>query len=828
MVVTAPPGTGKTSFVPPLAANLTHERGITLLTQPRRVAARAAAARIASLDGTAIGDSVGFTVRGERRMSDRTQLEVLTPGVLLRRLLTDPGLDGVGAVILDEVHERSVDSDLLLGMIAEVRSLRDNLLVIAMSATLNASRIAELLGGGASMVPVVDIPSALYPLREDFAPFTGTRLDDRGVTRAYLDHLATVTLDAQRSEGRDALVFVPGAREVDELVRRLRTLSSDSIEVLPLHGRVSPRDQDRAVSGGNPGDPPRVVVSTSLAESSLTVPGVRLVVDSGLSREVRRDRARGMTGLVTISASRASAEQRAGRAARQGPGRAVRAYSEAEFARMPAESAPEIASADLTDTALLLAAWGTPGGAGLALPSAPPTAAMNDAVTELRALDLTDETGRPTTQGMRVAQLPIGVRDARALLAGAHELGDPRLAAEVVAALSDDHRDPSAELPRLLRELRTGRAPGAERWRRESRRLEQIATVELAAAPLPPTEDETSGRMLSLGDASGVVAALGRPEWIARRVAEGSRVYLLASGTRAALPENSGLIGTEWIAVSEVQRADGRAADGTGAVVRLAAPLSEADALRIGDALVTRKRLAQVENGRVRVRQEHRLGAILISSTPITPTDSDTGPAFAAHLRERGLAALDWPESALALRARLALLRRELGEPWPEMTDGSLLSSIEQWLGSDLDRLKASSSLRGLDVRSALRRLLPWPEAARLDELAPERLAVPSGSSVSISYPDPNDPTAPPVIAVKLQEMFGLAETPRIVDGRVPVLVHLLSPARRPLAVTDDLSSFWNGPYQQVRREMRGRYPKHPWPEDPWAAQATARVTRPR
>ncbi|WP_244301110.1 ATP-dependent helicase HrpB [Leucobacter insecticola] len=824
MVVTAPPGTGKTTFVPPLVAELQRDFGATILTQPRRVAVRAAASRIASLNGSALGGSVGFTVRGERQVSAQTRLEVVTPGVLLRRLLSDPGLDGVGAVILDEVHERSIDSDLLLGMIAEVRALREDLLVVAMSATLNASRVAEILGcgSGASVpAPIVEIPSALHPLAEDFAPFAGARLDDRGVTRDYLSHVAAVALEARSTDNCDALVFLPGAREVDEVVRRLRETAQGPLEVLPLHGRVSARDQDRAVHGRDAGDPPRIVVSTSLAESSLTVPGVRLVVDSGLAREVRRDRARGMTGLVTVSASRASAEQRAGRAARQGPGRVVRAYSEAEFARMPAESPPEIASADLTDTALLLAAWGTPGAVGLALPSAPPAAAMREAVAELRTLHLTDDSGLPTRDGARIARLPVGVRDARALIEGARELGDARLSAEVVAAISDDHRDPGADLPRLLRELRAGQAPGSQRWRRESRRLEQIAGAETGIAA-------GTGEASHPSDAPGIVAALGRPEWIARRVAEGSRAYLLASGTRAALPEGSGLIGSEWIAVREVQRASGRAADGTGAVIRLAAPISEHDALRIGDALVVRERRARVEDGRVRVLTEHRCGAILLTSTPVAATDADTAPAFAAHLREHGLAALNWSDAALQLRARLGFLRRELGEPWPAVDDDALLAGLTAWLGPDLDRLNAGSSLARIDLVSALGRLLPWPEAGRFEDLVPASLTVPSGSTVRITYPDPSDPEAPPIIAVKLQEMFGLAETPRLADGRVPVLVHLLSPARRPLAVTDDLASFWNGPYQQVRREMRGRYPKHPWPEDPWTAPATARVTRPR
>lgn len=883
-VITAPPGTGKTTFVPPLVANLAAQRGggRVLLTQPRRVAVRAAARRIAELDGAdggeprdangvndtratngtraRVGGPVGFTVRGERRVGPDMRLEVLTPGVLLRRLVADPELHGVDAVILDEVHERSVDGDLLLGLLAEVRALRGDLVLIAMSATLDAAGIAALLGDGAQdPAPIVEVPSPLHPLRVGYAPFDGARLDERGVTRAYLAHLADVAATAQADEGCDALVFVPGAREVDEVVRLLRDgagswagtragaagsfgragdgpgsrgpgadrgaprdrQSPPRIDVLPLHGRIPAREQDRAVRGRGSGDPPRIVVSTSLAESSLTVPGVRLVIDSGLSREVRRDRGRDMTGLVTVSASRASAEQRAGRAARQGPGRAVRVYSPTDFARMPAAAAPEIASADLTDAALLLAAWGTPGGAGLALPTPPPAVSMEVAVEVLRSLELVDGSGRITSLGERVARLPVGAREARALLAGAQQLGDVELVGGIVAAISDDHRESGADLASLLRELRSGRAPGADRWRREARRLAGIARAEMAGAATGAATHRAAA------SAPGAVVALSRPEWIARRTGEHSRSYLFASGTRAALPEGSGLIGSEWIAVREVQRASGRSADGTGAVIRLAAHLDVDDALLLGGPLLTSDRAARVEAGRVRVREERRIGAILLSSAPVAATPEDVGPALAAHLRERGLSALDWSERANSLRSRLALLHREFGEPWPAMDDESLTERLDVWLGPDLARLRPDGSLRGIDTAAALRRLLPWPEAARFDELAPERLTVPSGSSARIDYPDATaDPTAAPVVAVKLQEVFGLAETPRIARGRVPILFHLLSPARRPLAVTDDLSSFWNGPYQQVRREMRGRYPKHPWPEDPWAAEATARTTR--
>jgi ATP-dependent helicase HrpB len=845
MVVTAPPGTGKTTFVPPLVANLVaapdgtraDRRGRVLLTQPRRVAVRAAARRIAQLDGSNVGGPVGYTVRGERHVGRDTRLEALTPGVLLRRLLTDPALDGVDAVVLDEVHERSVDGDLLLGMLAEVRSLREDLTVVAMSATLDAEAVARVLSGDEGPpAPIVDVPSPLFPLRIENVPPAGPRLDVRGLTREFLDHLARTTTrahagaDVSEPAGGDTLVFVPSARDVDVLVTRLRTATGDAAatgaptDVLPLHGRLPASAQDRATQGRrNPTEPRRIIVSTALAESSLTVPGVDLVVDAGLDRQVRRDRQRDMTGLVTVSASRASVDQRAGRAARQGPGRAIRAYSTTDLARMPAEAPPEITSADLTDTAMLLACWGTPGGEGLGLLTAPPAAEIERATAELHALGLTDQDGRPTEQGRRVAAMPVGVRHARALLAGAERLGSARAVAEVVAALSDDARDPGADLTHLLRELRAGRGPGAGRWRKETDRLARIVG--------------SSGRNTPSADVAGIVTALARPDWIARRTGRDARTYLLASGTRAALPEGSGLRASEWIAVAQVQRADGRIADGTGAVIRLAAPLDEDTALDLAGPLLREERTARIDAGTVKVREQRLLGAIRLSSTPVRPRPEDTGPALAAHLRAEGLDGLRWSDAARSLRSRMGMLHRVLGRPWPAVDDAALLADLDRWLGPELAGARGVSSLGGIDVTAALRRLLPWPEAAHLDELVPERLAVPSGSHVRITYPDPatgGDPSdgdalpEQPVVAVKLQEVFGLATTPRLVGGRVPVVFHLLSPARRPLAVTDDLASFWDGPYQQVRKEMRGRYPKHPWPEDPWTAPATARTTRRR
>lgn len=829
LVVTAPPGTGKTTLVPPLVANLVD--GLTLVTQPRRVAVRAAARRLAQLDGSTLGGPVGFTVRGQREVGASTRLEMLTPGVLLRRLLADPELPGVAAVVLDEVHERSLETDLLLGMLAEARQLREDLLVGAMSATLDAAAVAQVLDGAA----IVEVPSALHPLSIDHAPSPAPRLDVRGVTREHLDHLSRTAARAQREAGSDALVFVPGAREVDEVVARLRGLVGADVEVLALHGRLPAAQQDRATAGRRPGELPRIVVSTALAESSLTVPGVHLVIDAGLSREVRRDRGRDMSGLVTVSASRAAIEQRAGRAARQGPGRAVRVFSEAEQAGMPAQSPPEITSTDLTDAALWLACWGTPRGDGLPLLTAPPRTEILAAERTLQALGLVDEEGRPTASGLRAARLPIGVREARALLDGARHLPGrdaARTAAEVVAAVSDDHRPAGADLPRLLADLRAGRAPGAERWRRERDRLTRIARDGSAASregsgragqatgsPTPADPESTDP-----AHQAGIVLALARPERIARRTASGSRSYLLASGTRAALPEGSGLASSPWLVVWEVQRAEGRAADGTGAVIRAAAPLTEADALQLGAGLLVQERTAVLDGAAVRARERRALGAIELSSTPVAATAADTVPAVLSAVRSRGLAALPADPAAVSLRARLALIRRELGDPWPAMDEDSLLEGLETWLAPQLSG--RTTRLSAIDLSAGLRHLLPWPEASELAALAPERLAVPSGGTARIDYPAPEAEDGRPVVSVKLQEVFGLAETPRLVRERVPVLFHLLSPARRPLAVTDDLRSFWNGPYQQVRKEMRGRYPRHPWPEDPWTAPATARTTR--
>ncbi|BCW71071.1 ATP-dependent helicase HrpB [Arthrobacter sp. NicSoilB8] len=834
-VVQAPPGTGKTTLVPPLLANIaaasSSGRPRIVVTQPRRVAARSAARRLAALDGTRLGDRAGYTVRGERQTGPGTVIEFVTPGILLRRLLADPGLEGTDAVILDEVHERGLETDLLIGMLAEVRQLRGDLMLVAMSATLDAPRFAALIGDAGAgdddggPAPVVDCPSALFPLNVDWAPAAVPRLDERGVTRAFLDHVADTAAAAHAAalaagQDLDALVFVPGAWEVSYIAARLRSRSQ--AEVLELHGQASPAEQDRAVSGRSPGATARIIVSTALAESSLTVPGVRLVIDSGLSREPRRDSSRGMSGLVTASCSRASAEQRAGRAARQGPGTVVRCYDERAFGAAPAHQTPEIAAADLTGAALVLACWGAPGGRGLALPDAPPQAAMDEAVEVLRELGAVTQDGHATGLGKILARVPTDPRLARALLDGAATAGH-RTAAEAVALVSGDQRAPGADLTRLMTALKSGRDPGSRRWTEDVRRMEGIARQESSGVAL-----SAAAGSVGAAEATGFVVALAFPDRVARRVpGDGPERYLLTSGTRAGLPAGSPLSGHEWLAVAEVSRAQGRDAAGTGAVIRSAAPLTADTAEAAARHLLSETLEARFGHGRVSARRERRLGAIVLSSTPVRPTAEEGRAAVARTLAREGLATIGWSASAGALRRRLALLHRELGAPWPDVSEPALLARLDEWLAPELAALAGGASTGGIDLAGPLSRLLPWPEAARLGELAPEQLAVPSGSRIRIDYPDAEDTTGRPVVAVKLQECFGWAETPRLADRRVPVLFHLLSPARRPVAVTDDLASFWSGPYAQVRAEMRGRYPKHPWPEDPWTAPATAR-TKPR
>ncbi|MCW3817547.1 ATP-dependent helicase HrpB [Micromonospora sp. DR5-3] len=835
-VLVAPPGTGKTTLAPLAVADAVPGR--VVIAQPRRVAARAAAHRMAALLGERVGGRIGYAVRGERRVGPQTRIEVVTTGLLVRRLHHDPELPGVGAVLLDECHERQLDADLALAFGVEARgALRPDLWLLAMSATPQADRFAALLGGSDRPAPVVRAEAALHPVTRIWAP-PPRPVAAPGAGRvapALLDHVAATVRRALREQTGDVLVFLPGAGEIAAVGARLVDLP-DSVTVLPLHGRLPGAAQDAvlrlpAAGRGESASPggTRVVLATAVAESSLTVPGVRVVVDAGLSRVPRTDLARGLGALVTVPVSRAAATQRAGRAGREGPGAVYRCWSEATHARLAPQPEPEIATADLTGFALELAAWGDPDGAGLALPDPPPPAALTVARETLTTLGAVDADGRITARGRAIAAAGAHPRLARALLDGAERVGADR-AAEVVALLADETlAGPGDDLTALWRRLRGGTDQAATaRWRAEVRRLRAALPTAGPAAGRPRAAAraerngggpgvDAAGEHLPDDLAAGLLVGLAYPERLARARRAGGSAYLMAGGTAAELAAGSGLAGSPWLAIAVADRAPGAPT----ARVRLATPVDEPTAREAGGPLLRADREVGWSGGDVVAREVVRLGAIELVDRPLAAPDPElVADAVLTGLRQTGLGLLTWTPEARALRRRLAFCRQALGDEWPDVSDQALLADAATWLAPELAGARRRADLARIDVAAALRRLLDWRQAARLDELAPERLPVPSGSRIRVDYADP----AAPVLAVKLQETFGWRDAPRIAHGRVPVLLHLLSPAGRPVAVTADLASFWRVGYPQVRAELRGRYPRHPWPEDPTTAEPTRRA----
>ncbi|MFD6134012.1 ATP-dependent helicase HrpB [Isoptericola sp. NPDC060257] len=805
-VLVAPPGSGKTSLLPLALADALG--GTIVVAEPRRMATRAAATRLAALVDEPLGRRVGYAMRGERSGGKDLRVEVVTTGLLVRRLQQDPELPGVTAVVIDECHERHLDADLLLALLVDVRAnLRDDLAVVATSATADTVSLSRALGAGAP-APVITATAALFDVATEWAPpplptplLPGGRVDPR-----LLDHVAAVVRRALAENDGDVLVFVPGEAEIDGMARRLADL-----HVLPLFGRQSRAEQERALV---PSAVRRIVVTTSVAESSLTVPGVRVVVDAGLAREPRTDQSRGLGTLVTCRVSRSSADQRAGRAGREGPGRVYRCWSATDHARLDDHAAPEIAVADLAAFALDLAAWGAPAGAGLTLLEAPPAPAMTAATALLRRIDAVDDDGSITGRGRRMRAIGAHPRLARALLDGTPRVGADR-AREIVAMLSDDSgRSLGDDLPARLRALRRGDDRGATaRWREESARLGRGAPTGHAsdgrAGPgTPGVPDDL---------AVGIVAGLAYPDRIARARATDSTTYQMSGGTGAALDPRSPWRGTAWLAIAVADRAPGRA----DARIRSAAPIDEQTARDVAGDLVSTTDRIRWDDGRIVTRRVEALGAIVLGDVPLTDPDRLLVQAAVRDgIRGSGLSVLRWSETALALRQRLAFCHAHLKGPWPAVDDEALLADLDAWLGTELASVRGSRDLARIDVASALRRLLPWPAAARFDELAPERLQVPSGSAVRLAY----DGAEPPVLAVKLQEVFGWTAAPAVADGRVPVVLHLLSPAGRPVAITSDLASFWRQGYPGVRADLRGRYPRHPWPEDPLSALPTRRA----
>ncbi|WP_432251949.1 ATP-dependent RNA helicase [Streptomyces sp. HNM1019] len=895
-VLCAPPGTGKTTLVPLVLAGLVDGGPVrrVLVAEPRRIAARAAARRMAWLLGERPGGRVGFTVRGERQVGRGTLVEVVTTGVLLQRLQRDQELAGVDVVVLDECHERHLDADTAAAFLLDVRAaLRPDLRLIAASATTDAEGWARLLGDGGDdghvgaggthggggpgePAPVVSAPGVSHPVEVVWAPPPerpvrpphGMRVDP-----ALLDHVAAVVRRALGEREGDVLCFLPGVGEIARVAGKLGGLAG--AEVLQVHGRA-PAAVQEAVLAGADGGRRRVVLATSVAESSLTVPGVRIVVDCGLAREPRMDHARGLSALTTVRASRAAAGQRTGRAGREAPGVVYRCWPEAEDARLPRFPSPEIAGADLTAFALQTACWGDPDASGLALLDPPPAGAMAAARETLTAIGAVDAAGRATERGTRMARLGLHPRLARALIDGAQEVG-ARRAAEVVALLSEEPpREYGDDLAAAWRTARHGSDPYATRWRQEARRLEHALTTtetprqgdaQASDGPLRGGDrpgrdgdgpahgsgdrargssgsarggvgprDGNSGPIhggdgphdgdggparrgdgLRRDDAvAGLLAALAFPERVARR--RGERAYLMAAGTGAELGGGSRLGGAPWLAVAVADRPVASAS----ARVRLAAVTDEDTARAAAAALASEGAEVRWADGDVLARRVARLGAIELVSRPLADPDPErVRQALLDGLRREGTGLLRWSAQATAVRQRMAFLHRELGGAWPDVSDEALLDRADDWLGTELARARGRAELGRVDAGQALARLMPWAtgEAARFEELAPERIEVPSGSRVRVDYGADR-----PVLAVKLQELFGWPEAPRIAGGRVPLLIHLLSPAGRPAAVTADLASFWKDGYRSVRAELRGRYPKHPWPEDPTTAEPTRRT----
>ncbi len=786
-LLVAEPGAGKTTRVPLALLEASWCRGgRLLLLEPRRVAARLAAGFMAEQLGERVGETVGYRMRGESRVGPSTRLEVVTQGVLTRMLQDDPMLEGVAGVVFDEFHERSLEADLGLALALDAQQgLREDLRLLVMSATLDVEALLGVLG---EATPVIDCPGRTFSVETRHRALSRRA----GVPRQQ----ARVLLEALEQQAGDALVILPGVAEIRRLARELAVGAPDLV-VMELHGRL-PLDAQRRALRPDPEGRRRVVLATAIAESSVTVDGVRLVIDAGQERVPVFQPRTGLTRLETRRVNRASADQRRGRAGRQGPGLCVRLWAE-EQPLVP-HGEPEIRQADLAPLAFELARWGIREPNRLAWVTPPPAAALAAGRDLLGRLGLLDEACLLTGLGRACVRWPTHPRLA-VMLERSLELEARPLACALVALLEGRGLDEERDLERAL-QVRLA-APRAHRqWRRDAERLARLAGVALKVTSLAPL---------------GELLALAYPERVAQRLAPGR--FRLASGGLATLPESHPLAHAELLVAAEL---DGQA---SGARIFRAVALDAAclEALYPECAEWRASLEWSDDQGRLVGEQVRGLGAVVLGRKPLAELPPDAvKAALLEALRRRGLPSGD----ALGqLQGRVALLRHELGSEWPDWSEATLLATLDAWLGPHLDGITRLDAVERLPLARILLDSLDWPQRVRLDALAPLRLAVPSGSSHLVDY-TPCLADKPPVLAVKLQECFGWQASPRVADGRVPVLLHLLSPARRPLQVTADLASFWANGYSAVRREMRGRYPKHPWPEDPFAAEATARTQR--
>ncbi len=808
-VLQAPPGAGKTTRVPlalldePWLAG----RRIVML-EPRRLAARAAARHMARLRGEDVGGMVGYRVRMETRVGPTTRIEVVTEGVLTRMLQSDPALEGVGIVIFDEFHERSLHADLGLALTLQSRALlRDDLRLLVMSATLDGAPIATLLGG----VPIVTSQGRSFPVDVRYQP---NRIEGRmepAVAR-------TVRQAVESSEG-DVLVFLPGAGEihrVEEMLREGRL--PPEVRVMPLYGNLPQQAQDEAIAPSPPGRR-KVVLSTSIAETSLTIEGVRVVVDSGMMRVPRFSPRTGMTRLETVTVSRASSEQRCGRAGRVAPGTCWRMWPEHGQAGLIPHGTPEILDADLAPLALELAAWGVADPAELAWLDPPPAAAFAQARELLSELGALDAAGSVTPHGRAMAELPLHPRLAHMLLRG-RELGLGGLACDLAALLGE--RDvfrrgdapPDSDLRLRLEALRDLTA---------NRRIRGPADVG-ALRRVQQESREWRRRLAIRGDdgdpsAAGLLLALAYPDRIGQRRPGKPGRFLLRNGRGASLAESDPLASSAYIVAPEL---DGQ---GRESRVYLAASVELDEIERhFADQIEREEAVAWDADAKaVHARRRERLGALVLHEGHLPDPDPDLVTAALLHgIAGEGIGAVGWSKGAAQLRERIAFLHHH-DPSWPDVSDAALTAGLTEWLGPYTYGMTRLDEVQRLDLTEILLGMLGWERRSAVDELAPSHIEVPSGSRIPIDYSDPDAP----VLAARLQELFGMTETPRIAGGRVPLTIHLLSPAHRPVQVTRDLASFWRSGYFEVRKDLKGRYPKHYWPDDPLQAQATSRV-RPR
>jgi ATP-dependent helicase HrpB len=798
-VLVAPPGAGKTTRVPLVLARepWAQDKKILVL-EPRRLAARAAADRMAKTLGEEVGATVGLRVRFGSKVSRANRIEVVTEGVFTRLILDDPALDGVAAVLFDEFHERSLDADLGLALARDAQSgLREDLRLLVMSATLDGARVAALLGGA----PVIASEGRAFPV--------ATRYLGRDPRQPIERQVADAAASALRGEPGSLLAFLPGGAEIRRAQRLLAERVTDpSIDIVPLYGALDRDVQDRAIAPASAGRR-KIVLATSIAETSITIEGVRIVIDSGLARAPRYEPDVGLTRLETVRVSRASADQRRGRAGRTEPGVCLRLWDEPQTASLDPYARPEILAADLSGFALDLAQWGEAEPARLAFLDPPPKAAFAEALGLLRELGAIDRAGRITDEGRQLARLPLAPRLARMVVDGA-AASEGHLAAEIAAIVSElglggDDVDLTARLDAWRRD----RSPRASEARQMAKRWAE-ATSSPQSSPLRGEGERSPGALL----------ALAYPDRIARNrsggTGTGTGAFLLANGRGANVDPASPLARAPFLAVAELA---GTAAQGR---VVLAAPiaLGEIEA-QFANRIEAREEVTfDPASASLRGRRARRLGAMVLAEQPVpVAAGPESAQALAAGIVRLGLDRLPWSKALAQWRDRVTFLRQAEGEEWPDLSDAALAADAG-WLAAALADKTALAELSADELTAAVTALLPWNLRRRLDAEAPTHFVAPTGSRVPIDYVAPEGPK----VSVRVQELFGLDHHPAIAGGRVPLVVELLSPAHRPVQVTRDLPGFWRGSYQAVKAEMKGRYPRHPWPDDPLQAPPTRRA----